>query len=402
MSLRLRWSTGALLAAVITLAAPLSVRAADGAFTLEAPAVASLTEGQSLWSRPGALPAAAIYLASGVHLLGGLRLRSGILPRGADEGTHGFVSLGLAGRIRPWVPEAAETRTEGPWVELAGGVHLTSGQARPTAEAGMGWGFSIGGATLGPCLRYVEVVQASGTPHTRLGLLGLEMGFSTRAPPPPRPLPPPVAVRTPPRRLVPVGDRDKDGISDLDDKCPLEPEDRDGFQDEDGCPDPDNDGDRIADAVDKCPNEPEVVNGVDDQDGCPDQGVVEVVNNRIVLDATVLFDQDRARVRTAARPHLQAILELWKQHPEWLKMIIEGHTDTRGPDRYNDWLSTERATRVRKALIGMGVAPERLETKGVGRAHPLDASGTPEAHRRNRRVEFVIIGGPAPATAITP
>ena len=65
-------------------------------------------------------------------------------------------------------------------------------------------------------------------------------------------------------------DQDGDGIPDDADKCPSDPEDKDGFQDEDGCPDPDNDGDRIPDARDKCPNEPETFNGSADSDGCPD------------------------------------------------------------------------------------------------------------------------------------
>ncbi len=65
-------------------------------------------------------------------------------------------------------------------------------------------------------------------------------------------------------------DRDHDGIYDTDDKCPDQPEDRDGFQDEDGCPDPDNDGDGIPDVKDKCPNEPEDVDDFQDADGCPD------------------------------------------------------------------------------------------------------------------------------------
>jgi len=65
-------------------------------------------------------------------------------------------------------------------------------------------------------------------------------------------------------------DRDHDGIYDIDDKCPDQPEDRDGFQDEDGCPDPDNDNDGIPDVKDKCPNEPEDVDEFEDADGCPD------------------------------------------------------------------------------------------------------------------------------------
>ena len=47
------------------------------------------------------------------------------------------------------------------------------------------------------------------------------------------------------------GDRDRDGILDNVDKCPDQPEDRDGFEDEDGCPEPDNDKDGIPDKTDK-------------------------------------------------------------------------------------------------------------------------------------------------------
>jgi OOP family OmpA-OmpF porin len=68
----------------------------------------------------------------------------------------------------------------------------------------------------------------------------------------------------------PDPDNDGDGILDAADKCPNEAEDKDGFQDEDGCPDPDNDGDGIPDAADKCPNEPEDKDGFQDDDGCPD------------------------------------------------------------------------------------------------------------------------------------
>jgi OmpA-OmpF porin, OOP family len=65
-------------------------------------------------------------------------------------------------------------------------------------------------------------------------------------------------------------DDDGDGISNLNDRCPLEPEDIDGFEDDDGCPDLDNDGDLRPDAEDKCPNEKEDLDGFEDDDGCPD------------------------------------------------------------------------------------------------------------------------------------
>ncbi|MGM0555519.1 MAG: OmpA family protein [Myxococcota bacterium] len=97
----------------------------------------------------------------------------------------------------------------------------------------------------------------------------------------------------------PDPDNDGDGIPDVDDQCPNEPEDVDGFEDEDGCPDPDNDGDGIPDfkdacpdeagtqalsgcpfvdddgdgidnSVDQCPDKPEDFDGFEDEDGCPD------------------------------------------------------------------------------------------------------------------------------------
>jgi outer membrane protein OmpA-like peptidoglycan-associated protein len=73
-----------------------------------------------------------------------------------------------------------------------------------------------------------------------------------------------------------IGDRDGDGLKDDIDKCPDEPEDFDGFEDEDGCPDPDNDRDGIPDVDDKCPDVPENKNGFEDEDGCPDK----VANDR--------------------------------------------------------------------------------------------------------------------------
>ncbi|PIE65337.1 MAG: cell envelope biogenesis protein OmpA, partial [Deltaproteobacteria bacterium] len=68
----------------------------------------------------------------------------------------------------------------------------------------------------------------------------------------------------------PDPDNDKDGVLDADDRCPLDPEDKDSFQDEDGCPDPDNDQDGILDVDDRCPLEPEDKDGFEDEDGCPD------------------------------------------------------------------------------------------------------------------------------------
>ncbi len=68
----------------------------------------------------------------------------------------------------------------------------------------------------------------------------------------------------------PDADNDKDGIEDVKDKCPNKEEDTDGFEDEDGCPDVDNDGDGRPDTKDQCPNLAEDFDGFEDADGCPD------------------------------------------------------------------------------------------------------------------------------------
>ena len=72
------------------------------------------------------------------------------------------------------------------------------------------------------------------------------------------------------KKKVAGGDLDNDGIPDSIDKCPQVPEDKDGFEDADGCPDYDNDKDGIADTVDGCPNAAEDYDGYQDKDGCPD------------------------------------------------------------------------------------------------------------------------------------
>lgn len=68
----------------------------------------------------------------------------------------------------------------------------------------------------------------------------------------------------------PEADNDLDGVLDIDDECALVPEDRDGFQDKDGCPEFDNDQDGIPDVRDRCPSDAEDKDGFEDADGCPD------------------------------------------------------------------------------------------------------------------------------------
>jgi outer membrane protein OmpA-like peptidoglycan-associated protein len=117
-------------------------------------------------------------------------------------------------------------------------------------------GYDFVGPLLGFVGAGVGLDRGFGTPDWRV-LVGLRFAVEPEA----MPLPP-VAVED--------GDPDHDGIFYNLDRCPNQAEDKDGYQDTDGCPDPDNDGDGQVDLVDKCPNEPETKNGFQDDDGCPD------------------------------------------------------------------------------------------------------------------------------------
>jgi uncharacterized protein (TIGR03382 family) len=95
----------------------------------------------------------------------------------------------------------------------------------------------------------------------------------------------------------PDPDNDQDGIADAADKCPLDAEDRDGVQDTDGCPDKDNDGDGIPDTADKCPMQAEDADGFMDTDGCPDpdndrDGVVDAADKCPTQPETINGNQD--------------------------------------------------------------------------------------------------------------
>ncbi|MBN2530998.1 MAG: OmpA family protein [Deltaproteobacteria bacterium] len=190
----------------------------------------------------------------------------------------------------------------------------------------------------------------------------------------------------------PDDDNDGDGIPDNKDECALEVEDVDGFEDTDGCPDPDNDGDGIADNVDKCPNEAEVVNGEKDDDGCPDEALKVEKGAKIDLAGKIYFVYDKPEIQATSFGVLDNVVLTLKNHPEILKLRIEGHTDTHGGNWHNELLSKERAKAVRNYLIEKGIEKERLQTWGYGETRPLVKDEKSEEDKeRNRRVEFVIV-----------
>ncbi|MCA9668916.1 MAG: OmpA family protein [Myxococcales bacterium] len=199
-----------------------------------------------------------------------------------------------------------------------------------------------------------------------------------------------VYAKTPDGCPAKVSDTDGDGINDNVDKCPTEPEDKDGFQDEDGCPDNDNDGDGIADSVDKCPNEPETVNGYKDADGCPDTPPKPQVK-ALAIPEIYYFDQGKTTLDAAAKTSLKQVAARIKAHPGKPLLRIEGHSDSSGRRRTNYRLSAKRAASVRAFLIKQGVPAKQLQAVGYGATRPLKPNTSDANRRLNRRVVIIVI-----------
>jgi outer membrane protein OmpA-like peptidoglycan-associated protein len=179
-------------------------------------------------------------------------------------------------------------------------------------------------------------------------------------------------------------DDDHDGIEDRQDACPRQAEDKDGFKDEDGCPDPDNDEDGIADAEDKCPT----VKGDAAHQGCSSQ--VSITQNQIVISQRVEFALGSAELLSASDSILSAVKGALDTNPD-LKIMVQGHTDNRGPEDNNLQLSKRRAVSVRTWLANHGVAAGRLSAAGCGESKPITSDNTPQGQQQNRRVEFHVV-----------
>ena len=272
-------------------------------------------------------------------------------------------------------------------------------------------------------------------------------------------VPPIKRVSSQPAAEKPTSDADLDGVVNMDDKCPNEPEDFDEFEDEDGCPDLDNDMDGIADTEDACPNEPETVNGADDEDGCPDEdadtdGISDIRDacpaeaedldqfededgcpdedndndgfpdekdscptlpesaaglgdrngcpeyfklegNKIRFSARIGFIKGVARLKRSGQKVLEELAASIIANPLWEEVRISVHTLGEGDSEAEQLLSEVRAIAVMRSLASLGVVPERLIAVGKGSSEPLASPDTIDGKRRNERVEVEIKTGQA-------
>ena len=117
------------------------------------------------------------------------------------------------------------------------------------------------------------------------------------------------------------------------------------------------------------------------------QEVVEQINKSFKADA--LFDFDSAKIRPDAIPVLDKAVEWLNEFPT-VKGVIEGHTDNRGSEQYNQGLSERRAKAVYDYLIDKGINKFRLSYKGYGESRPVATNETDEGRQLNRRIVLVL------------
>jgi len=242
-------------------------------------------------------------------------------------------------------------------------------------------------------------------------------------------------------------DQDNDGVLDAEDKCPTvkgivfgcPDSDGDGFIDsEDKCPDVagslygclDTDKDGVADADDACPELKGCINGcpdsdgdgvVDTQDECPDvfgskdnkgcPNIVEddeiIVTDKMVATPSgtrverekahqsttiymVFFDYNSSVLNPDLQTEVEDIAEVLIKNKEYY-VILEGHTDSKGTDKYNEWLSGRRVDKVADYLIGKGINKERILFVKYGETQPLLPNDTATGMEKNRRVVMKVV-----------
>lgn len=139
------------------------------------------------------------------------------------------------------------------------------------------------------------------------------------------------------------------------------------------CSKMDDDGDGVNNCIDKCPDTPKGAHV--DATGC-------------WVYRGVLFDTDKSTIKPEFVPMLNNAVKVMEENPG-LTVRIEGHTDSRASEAYNQKLSERRAAAVKEYLVTHGVAASRMETIGYGEMRPWDTNATPEGRYQNRRVEFV-------------
>jgi outer membrane protein OmpA-like peptidoglycan-associated protein len=118
---------------------------------------------------------------------------------------------------------------------------------------------------------------------------------------------------------------------------------------------------------------------------------VERVGEGIVVEfsSNILFGFDESNISNEAKTNLNKLVTVLNSYPE-TDIEVQGHTDSRGSEAYNQNLSVQRATAVSRYLTSAGISTSRLNIKGFGETLPKYENDTENGRTQNRRVEFLI------------
>lgn len=147
---------------------------------------------------------------------------------------------------------------------------------------------------------------------------------------------------------------------------------------------PDRDADGVPDMVDHCPD----VVGPPDNWGCPVREKV-AVSHRLEIKEKVYFEWDKSAIEPVSYPVLDEVVAALTDDPN-MKVQVDGHTDSTGPDAHNQDLSEERAGAVITYLVRNGISRDRLTSRGFASSQPVGTNATEAEREDNRRVEFVV------------
>jgi len=170
-------------------------------------------------------------------------------------------------------------------------------------------------------------------------------------------------------------DIDKDGVADDKDICIPTPEYARGMVNEQGAADEDQDG--VYECRDRCRHTP--MGAPVDEFGC------QIDHTVVISNVNFAFDSDR--LDADARATLDANLGHLVDNPKVIGLVLNGHTDSTGPEGYNQGLSVRRAQSVANYLSGRGVDAGIMQVVGHGETQPIASNATKEGRAENRRVE---------------